>query len=134
MGVAGVYRKKNLCHADPKSKAQSGPCVAEGKGEQIRPGICKALSRWLHDGNEGPLKLKETGLCLPRHCWLSATTPGPRLLSSREHLGTNSYHAIKEAGKHAPREKYKETIMEPKLSSGPKTERPKLRGVKEKLK
>jgi hypothetical protein len=57
-------KKKTLCHADPNSKAQSGPCVAEGKGEQIRPGICKGPSRWLHDGNEGPLKMKETGLCL----------------------------------------------------------------------
>ena len=88
-------KKKTLCHADPNSKAQSGPCVAEGKGEQIRPGICKALSRWLQDGNEGPLKLKETGLC-PQDiagCLLPLLAPDcSRAESTWEPIPTSKLH------------------------------------------
>lgn len=58
---------------DPKSTAplnyimyhpQSGACVGEGMDGQIRAGNCKGLTRWTHNGHEGPLELKRTGLCL----------------------------------------------------------------------
>jgi hypothetical protein len=65
--------EKKSWHADPKSTAplnyimyhpQSGACVGEGMDGQIRAGNCKGLTRWTHNGHEGPLELKRTGLCL----------------------------------------------------------------------